>query len=199
MDTYKTIMSKSESLFKDKGSKFIGYAFPVSSEKNIEEVLNELKEAHPKATHHCYAYKLGLETTLFRANDDGEPSNSAGKPILGQLDSFDLSNVFIVVVRYYGGTKLGVGGLQTAYKAAAKMAIENAPIIKKEIPTYHSIQFPFDKQGIVDHLIKNISGKILNKTFSHQCAYELEIPKAQSTRFLERIAMDRSVQLLTEN
>ncbi len=199
MDTYNTLERKSESIFKEKGSKFIGYAFPINSLKNVEEYLKEIKELHPKATHHCYAYKVGLEDSTSRANDDGEPSNSAGKPILGQIDSFDLSNVFIVVVRYYGGTKLGVGGLQTAYKAAAKLALEENNIIIKEIPTYHKIQFPFDKQGIVDHLIKNVCGKIITKAFTSYCIYELEIPKSKAQQFIEKVALDRTIELIKDN
>src|SRR5690606_27415837 len=111
---FKTITKNSEALFKEKASKFLGYAFAINSEKEIEENLSQLKAQHPKATHHCYAYKLGIDEIIVRDNDDGEPSNSAGKPILGQIESFELTNIFIVVVRYYGGTKLGVGGLISA-------------------------------------------------------------------------------------
>lgn len=199
MDKFKTIINNTEALFKEKGSKFIGYAFPVSGEADIAKNLSSLKELHPKATHHCYAYKYGLEEPTSRANDDGEPSSSAGKPILGQIESFELTNIFIVVVRYYGGTKLGVGGLQTAYKAAAKMAIEENEIVEKEIPYFYNITFPFDVQGIVDHLIKNMNGTILEKQFTAQVNYQLSIPKANAPEFLERINIERSIVLSTES
>jgi uncharacterized YigZ family protein len=199
MNTYKTVDKKSQSLFKEKGSKFLGFVFPVQSEKDIENYLNDLKESHPKATHHCYAYKLGLEKITYRANDDGEPSNSAGKPILGQIESFDLSNVFIVVVRYYGGTKLGVGGLQTAYKAAAKIALEENIIVEKEIPVFYQLSFPFDKQGIVDHLIKITTGAIIDKTFQNQCEYEVSIPKSNAKQFEEKLFSERSISAIKEN
>lgn len=199
MDRYKTILTNSEALFKEKGSKFIGYAFPLKKEADIELHLNNIRELHPKATHHCYAYKLGLEAVQTRANDDGEPSNSAGKPILGQIESNELSNALVIVVRYYGGTKLGVGGLQTAYKAGAKLAIEANEIVEKEVPTFHKIQFPFDQQGIVDHLIKNLHGEIIEKQFSSYCTYEIIIPKAQASQFLERIKIERTIDLIVEN
>lgn len=199
MDTYKTITGESESLYKEKGSKFIGYAFPTETKEAVTSSLEKVKELHPKASHHCYAYKIGLEQTVSRANDDGEPSSSAGKPILGQLERFEVLNVLVVVVRYFGGTKLGVGGLQTAYKGAAALALEENTIIEKEIPVFFSIKFPYDKQGIVDHLLKNIDGEILEKSFTTNCTYRCKIPKGNIKQFLSKIESDRTLELLKES
>lgn len=127
-DTYQTLASPAMGEYKDRGSKFIAYAYAVHTEAEIKQHLEQLKKEHFKATHHCYAYRLGLDGLQYRANDDGEPSGTAGKPILNQIDSFNLKNVFIVVVRYYGGTKLGVSGLREAYKMATRAALEQADI-----------------------------------------------------------------------
>ncbi len=193
MNSYKTIIKNSEAPFKEKGSKFIGYAFAVSTEKQIDNYLLELKMQHPKATHHCTAFKLGTNEPLARTNDDGEPSNSAGKPILGQIESFELTNILIVVVRYYGGTKLGVGGLISAYKTAAKLAIEENEIVEKEITIMYKIDFPFDQQGIVEHLLKSVGGEILDKKFDTACHYKCSIPKVNSEEFMERVAAERTI------
>lgn len=155
-DTYQTLASPSTGLYKEKGSKFIGYAFEVSSEKEIKAYLEEVKKEHFKARHHCYAYRLGLDGKLFRANDDGEPSSTAGRPILGQIDSFGLSNVLIVVVRYFGGTKLGTSGLKRSYKAAAQDALTNAEIIERIVKQQFSIHF--------DYLVTNDIMKYLKAT-----------------------------------
>ncbi|MDP2112754.1 MAG: YigZ family protein, partial [Bacteroidota bacterium] len=128
-DTYKTIEKPSEGLFKDKGSKFISFAFPVNSEDEIKDIVQSIKKEHHSARHHCYAWRLGADHLHFRANDDGEPSSTAGKPILGQIQSFDLTNILIVVVRYFGGTLLGVSGLINAYRSAALDAINQAEIV----------------------------------------------------------------------
>ncbi|HOI47993.1 MAG TPA: YigZ family protein, partial [Prolixibacteraceae bacterium] len=125
-DTYKTVSAPSEGLFKDKGSRFISYLYPVTTEEEIKEIIQQVKKAHHSARHHCYAWRLGRENIRFRANDDGEPSSTAGKPILGQLTSFELTNVLLVVVRYFGGTLLGTSGLINAYREAASEAIRNA-------------------------------------------------------------------------
>lgn len=195
MNIYKTIQEESESLYKDKGSKFLGYAFPVASEEQINQALDKIRSLHPKATHHCYAYVIGLEETVRKANDDGEPSNSAGKPILGQIDSHNLHNALLIIVRYYGGTKLGVGGLQTAYKAAAQLAIEANIIIEKEIPVYYELNFPYVKQGIIDHLLKTTNGSILDKEFMNNCYYKCQVPKAASQQFLDKIKLDRTISI----
>ncbi len=135
-DQYRTIAAEATSEIRERASKFLGYAFPLTHAQEWQAYLEQVKQLHPKATHHCYAYRYGPGTDLFRANDDGEPSGSAGKPILGQIDSFGLANILIVVVRYYGGTKLGVPGLIHAYREAAKLALDAAEIIE----AYYTIQ-----------------------------------------------------------
>ena len=154
-DTYKTVANPSEEvLFKEKSSKFFGYAFPVSSQEEIKTHLEHLKKQHFGAVHFCYAYQIGTEKIEFRANDDGEPSNSAGMPIYGQIQSFELTNILIVIVRYFGGTKLGVGGLIKAYKTTAQMALEAASIIEKTIDVSFKITFDFKNINKVMRIIK---------------------------------------------
>ena len=143
-DTYKTIEQASpEILFKEKNSKFYGYAFPITTEEEVKEHIERLKKEHFSARHWCYAYQIGTEKIHYRANDDGEPNNSAGMPIYGQLQSFEVTNVLVVVVRYFGGVKLGVGGLISAYKTAAQMALENTQIIEKTIDKHFSLSFSY--------------------------------------------------------
>ena len=142
-DTYQTIAAPSVGEYKEKGSKFIAYTFAVHSEAEVKAQLEGLKKEHSKARHHCYAYRLGLDGKLFRANDDGEPSGTAGRPILGQIDSFGLSNVLAVVVRYFGGTKLGTAGLKRAYKESTKAAFQQAVIVEKIVEDQFSITFDY--------------------------------------------------------
>jgi len=150
-DTYKTISKSTEGLFKDKGSKFISYAYPVESEDEIRNIVLTIKKEHHSARHHCYAWRLGHEKLLFRANDDGEPSSTAGKPILGQIQSYDLTNILIVVVRYFGGTLLGVSGLINAYRNAAQDAIIQAEIIEKLVEKQLLIEFDY---GVMNEVMK---------------------------------------------
>ncbi|HPS14142.1 MAG TPA: YigZ family protein, partial [Prolixibacteraceae bacterium] len=154
-DTYKTIEAPSEGLFKDKGSKFISYAFPVASEDQVKEIVLQIRKEHFNARHHCYAYRLGYTGEKYRANDDGEPSGTAGRPIHGQLLSNDLTNVLIVVVRYFGGTLLGVSGLINAYKTAATEAIKNARIVTKIIELEYELVFDYMVQNSVMRIIKD--------------------------------------------
>nr|MBX2827880.1 YigZ family protein [Flavobacteriaceae bacterium] len=157
-DTYKTITKPSpEALFKDRGSKFFGYAFPVRNEEEIKDHLEQLKKEHHTARHWCYAWQLGNDYSSYRANDDGEPSNSAGMPIYGQLQAFDLTNTLVVVVRYFGGTKLGVGGLIQAYRAGAQMALEASEIIEKTIDEEFLIRFDYPEMNVVMRIIKEQS------------------------------------------
>jgi uncharacterized YigZ family protein len=142
-DTFKTISKPSEGLFKDKGSKFMSFAFPVVSEEEIRTIVQQLRKEHHSARHHCYAWRLGYEKLVFRANDDGEPSSTAGKPILGQIQSFDLTNILIVVVRYFGGTLLGVSGLINAYRNAASDAILQADVVEKLVEKQLLIEFDY--------------------------------------------------------
>ncbi|TRW99794.1 IMPACT family protein [Flavobacterium gawalongense] len=154
-DTYNTIeFPSSEILFKEKNSKFFGYAYPIQSEDEVKPIIDSLKKQHPNAGHFCYAYQLGTDTITYRANDDGEPSNSAGMPIYGQIQSFSITNVLIVVVRIFGGVKLGVGGLISAYKTTAQMVLETCEIVEKTINIHYSITFDYKNMNKVMRVIK---------------------------------------------
>ena len=179
-DTYKTIEKPFEgAVFKDRGSKFIGYAFPVLNEDEIKNNIDELKAKHHKARHWCYAWQLGAENIRFRANDDGEPSNSAGQPIYGQLLSFDVTNILIVVVRYFGGTKLGVGGLINAYRTAAKLVLEDAKIVQKTIDVNFQLTFEYEHMDKVMRIIKEKKLSILNQKMELNCVFEVAVRKKE--------------------
>jgi uncharacterized YigZ family protein len=154
-DTYNTIeFSPSALLFKEKNSKFFGYAFPIQSEDQVKPIIDSLRKQHPTAGHFCYAYQIGTDAITYRANDDGEPSNSAGMPIYGQIQSFSLTNVLIVVVRIFGGVKLGVGGLISAYKTTAQMILETCEIVEKTIDLHFTISFDYINMNKVMRVIK---------------------------------------------
>ena len=178
-DTYKTITKKSKGYFKDKGSKFFALAFPVQNENEIKEILTRLKKEHHSARHHCYAWRLGAENITFRANDDGEPSSSAGKPILGQLISFNVTNVLIVVVRYFGGTLLGVSGLINAYRTAATEALRNAILEEKLIERTFSLEFTYNELNPVMQIIKNENLKIIKTQFEAECKLWFSVRKSE--------------------
>lgn len=168
-DTYKTIAAPSEGLFKDKGSKFISYAFPVCSEEEIREIIQALRKEHHAARHHCYAWRLGHEKLHFRANDDGEPSNSAGKPILGQIQSSDLTNILIVVVRYFGGILLGVGGLINAYRNAAQDALVQAEIVERIVEKRLLVEFGYGVMNDVMKIFKDEKLPQIDPRFDLNC------------------------------
>ena len=173
-DTYKTIEKPSdEVLFKEKNSKFFGYAFPVQSENEVKEILDQLKKQHYTARHWCYAYQIGTKTKIYRANDDGEPNNSAGMPIYGQIQSFDVTNVLVIVVRYFGGVKLGVGGLVTAYRTAAQMALETVEIVEKTINTHYLIRFDYKNMNKVMRVIKEKNLNVVNQVLELDCLIEI--------------------------
>lgn len=174
-DHYFTLKGRSESLWKVKGSKHFAYAFPVRNEAQIKDCLDELRKEHHSARHHSYAWRLGADKLRFRANDDGEPANSAGKPILGQIQAFDLTDVLIVVVRYFGGTKLGVGGLMDAYKTAAKMAIEANEVVEKLVCTPISISFPYEVMGEVMRLMNEHKLEMIHHRFEASCELTTEV------------------------
>lgn len=177
-DTYKSIdTSSEETLFKDKNSKFFGYAFPISSEKQVKNAIDSLRKKHHTARHFCYAWQLGIETTKirFRANDDGEPSNSAGMPIYGQIQAFDVTNILIVCVRYFGGTKLGVGGLINAYRTSAKMTLEVATIKEKTINIEYQLNFGYDMINKVQRIIKERNLNITNQQLEIECQYIISV------------------------
>ena len=184
-DTYRTISSPStEILFKDRNSKFFGYAYPISRENDIKEHIEQLKKQHYQARHWCYAWVLGKEYERFRANDDGEPSNSAGAPIHGQLQSFDLTNVLVVVVRYFGGTKLGVSGLINAYRTAAKMALDISFIEEHTIDVNFTIVFEYPLMNVVMRIIKDENLKIVEQKMELNCMYTLAIRKKEADRVI---------------
>jgi len=195
-DTYLTIEKKSETLYKDKGSKFLTFAFPVQNNQQIKEALIQLKKEHPSANHHCYAYRLGADKLTFRANDDGEPSNTAGKPILGQIQSNDLTNILIVVVRYFGGTLLGVGGLIHAYKNSAADVIKESHIIEKFIEFHYTIQFPFEQLNDVMKLLKQLDCKISAQQFDTDCEISFSIRKAKSGQCEEKLKKLNDLKLV---
>lgn len=154
-DTYNTIaFSSEETLFKEKNSKFFGYAFPIESEDEVKPITDRLRKQHPNACHYCYAYQLGVDSITYRANDDGEPSNTAGMPIYGQIQSFGVTNVLLVVVRIFGGVKLGVGGLISAYRASAQLTLETCAIIEKTIDIHYTISFDYKNMNKVMRVIK---------------------------------------------
>ena len=185
-DTYKTILKVSEEvLFKEKGSKFFGYAFSVTSEEEIKERLEDLKKQHHTARHFCYAWQLGKSYEQYRANDDGEPSNSAGMPIYGQLQSFDVTNTLVVVVRYFGGTKLGVGGLIQAYKTAAQMALETCKIAEKTIDETFLLKFEYPEMNTVMRIIKDEDLNLVNQKMELNCELEIAVRKKDADRVFE--------------
>jgi len=186
-DLYKTIDKISEGIYKEKGSKFISYAYPVSTEEEIKTIITDIKKQYYDARHHCYAYMLGHERNTFRAVDDGEPSSTAGKPILGQILSNEITNVLIVVVRYFGGTKLGVGGLINAYKSAAADALDNNEIIEKTLDAYFKIEYDYLKMNDVMKLIKDEQLDILSQDFGNLCKMEIRVRESEYKRIKTRI------------
>ncbi|WP_396166183.1 IMPACT family protein [Flavobacterium sp.] len=177
-DTYKTIASPSEeTLFKEKNSKFFGYAFPVTTEDEVKNHLDILRKQHYGAVHYCYAFQIGTEKIQFRANDDGEPSNTAGAPIYGQIQSFGITNILVVVVRYFGGIKLGVGGLISAYKTSAQMAIEASEIVEKTINIHFIITFDYKNMNKVMRVIKEKNLQIISQKMELGCEIEISIRK----------------------
>lgn len=177
-DTYKTIAFPSEEiLFKEKNSKFFGYAFPVTTEDEIKNHLEILRKQHYGAVHFCYAFQIGTEKIQFRANDDGEPSNTAGAPIYGQIQSFGVTNILVVVVRFFGGIKLGVGGLISAYRTAAQMALEASEIVEKTINIHYIVSFDYKNMNKVMRVIKEKNLEIVSQTMNESCEIEIATRK----------------------
>lgn len=177
-DTYKTIAFPSaEILFKEKNSKFFGYAFPIQSELAIKPIIDSLRKRHPHAVHYCYAYQIGTDTILYRTNDDGEPSNTAGMPIYGQIQSYGVTNVLVVIVRFFGGVKLGVGGLISAYKTAAQLTLETSEIIEKTIDIHFIISFDYKNINKVMRVIKEKSVEIVSQKMEMSCEIEILVRK----------------------
>ncbi len=192
---FKTIAASSTGDFKDRGSKFLAYSYPVVSAADVKEKIHALKKEHPKAVHHCYAYRIGTDGTQYRAVDDGEPSGSAGKPILGQIDSLGLTNVLVVVVRYFGGTLLGVPGLINAYKTASALAMENVPTVEKWIEIVADISFDYPVMGEVLYLLKQAEATIYKQDLQLFCIVTSGIPKVNYEGIVKKLSEIRGVSV----
>lgn len=195
VETFQTLASNSQSEFKDRGSKFLGYAFPISKVEDVKKHINALKELHPKAGHFCFAYRLGIDKNLYRASDDGEPSGSAGKPILGQIDSAEITNVLIVVLRYFGGTLLGVPGLINAYKTASQLAISDNTIITKDVTKAVKLEFDYTMMNEVMRIIKGCNCAIASQELTLFCTVKLDIPVKTYDTFIKKIQELRVVSV----
>lgn len=187
-DSYLTVENRVETLYKEKGSKFFSFVFPVKDLTEVKSILDELKKKYYDATHHCYAYILGFEKEVFRMNDDGEPSSTAGKPIYGQLQSKNLTNVLLVVVRYFGGTKLGVSGLIKAYKTAAAECLSAAMIVEKKVRLSYKVMFPYEKMNAVMSLLKEIKAEQTKHIFETECSMEVLVESSQQNKFEDAIS-----------
>ena len=194
--TYRTININSESLLKEKQSKFFGFAFPVSEIQAIKIHIDKLKKIHHTARHFCYAYQIGITKTIYRLNDDGEPRNTAGLPIYGQIQSFDLTNILIVVVRYFGGTKLGVGGLVSAYKECAKLTIVANKIITKEIIIPIKIKFEYPLMNSVMRIIKEYHLEIENQEMHTSCIFEILTTKKNNVTVSNQFKQNPGIEIL---
>ncbi len=186
-DTYHTIEATYEGIFRDKGSKFIAYVYPFEDEIKLKDVIAQLKVLHPKARHHCYAYRLTPDRSIFRVNDDGEPSGTAGRPILNVLLSLDLTNVLVVVVRYFGGTLLGVPGLINAYKSATQIALESAKVIEKTTDDIYELRFQYLQMNDIMRIIKEENATIREQQFDNDCVMQIAIRKMNVNTVVGRL------------
>ncbi|MBK7376374.1 MAG: IMPACT family protein [Ferruginibacter sp.] len=186
-DFYFTIEKPSSAEFKDRGSKFIAYAFPIESADDFKTQLQRLKKEHPKAVHHCFAYRIGTDGNSFRSGDDGEPSGTAGKPILGQIDSKGITNAAVIVVRYWGGTLLGVPGLINAYKTATALALQVTPVIQKQVEVVHTIEFDYTRMNEVMMIIKQYNCTVISKEMQLFCVMKAGIPKNRLEEVLYKL------------
>ncbi|MBQ21510.1 MAG: YigZ family protein [Flavobacteriales bacterium] len=194
-ESYLTLNNSSTGEYKEKGSKFLAYAFPVLSENSFKEQLSIIKTEHPNGRHFCYAFRFGINGEQYRYNDDGEPKNSAGSPIYGQLLSKELTNIAIVVVRYFGGTKLGVSGLVNAYKTAAKEALENGEIITKKLTETYKIEFNYDKMSSIMAFINQHQLTVTKQHFELTCFVEIELEKANAADIIERLSEIQDINI----
>lgn len=186
-DTYRTVAEPVEGFFKDKGSKFISFVFPISSENEAKSHLLELREIHPKANHHVYAYRLGMDRMQYRLNDDGEPSGSSGRPILNTLYSREITNVLVVVVRYFGGTLLGIPGLINAYRSATEDALENAEIVVKHLFNLYKLSFSYVQMNDVMRIVKELELPVSEQLFEMECSLVVEVRTTLLERFMTRV------------
>jgi uncharacterized YigZ family protein len=196
-DIFRTVVKPAQGkLFKDKNSKFYGYIFPVINEEQIKSHLEAIKKEHYSARHWCYAYQIGTECRNYRANDDGEPNNSAGMPIYGQIQSFEVTNVLIIVVRYFGGVKLGVGGLINAYRTGAQLALEAAEIVEKTINKTYQLNFEYKNMSKVMRILKENHVKIINQTLELNCLLEISVRKSNSNQIFDLFKMFFGVDII---
>lgn len=198
-DSYLTIAEPAEAIYKERSSKFLTYAYPVESEEEIKELLDALRKEYYDATHHCYAYRLGPQGETFRANDDGEPSGTAGKPILGQLLSADLTNCLVVVVRYFGGTKLGVSGLIQAYKESTADVIAVSKIIEKTVDRIIKVDFSYISMNGVMRIIKDMNPRIDEQIFDNLCSMKLRIRESEADMLIAKLEKVEGVTVEVEN
>jgi uncharacterized YigZ family protein len=187
-DTYRTIEKPVEGIFRDRGSKFLAFAYPISNESELKNILLPLKNVHPKANHHCWAMRLGIDRSVFRINDDGEPSGTAGRPILNTLLSRDLTNLVVIVVRYFGGTLLGVPGLINAYKMATEEALKLAVVIEKTVNDIYTISFEYLQMNDVMKVIKDDNLTIISQAFDNDCSITVSIRKTQVNQALGKLS-----------
>ena len=187
IDYYKTITAISEGYYKEKGSKFTGFAIPVFSEEEFKTHLARIKKEHPDSGHYCYGFRIGADHKLYRYSDDGEPSSTAGKPIFGQIQSYELTNIMIVVTRYFGGTKLGVGGLITAYRAAAKEALENAQIITRTVDNFYQIEFDYEIMSDVMNFIKKNSLEVTSQILEEHGTIQFRIRQSEAENLIQQL------------
>ncbi|MDF1572598.1 MAG: YigZ family protein [Bacteroidales bacterium] len=189
ISSYRTIATTSDGLFKDRGSKFLSFAFPVKSDEEVKEILQQLRKEYHDARHHCYAWKLGVDPAAFRANDDGEPSSSAGKPILNQIEKRGLTDTLVVVVRYFGGTLLGVGGLINAYRTAAEAALKNNRVVRKKIQCSYHLEFGYPDMNTVMGLVKEMELDMVYQAFGLNCSMTVRVDIERETLLLSRLQL----------
>jgi uncharacterized YigZ family protein len=187
-DIYKTIASTSQGIYKEKGSRFVSFAVPISSQEEIKPIIDKIRKEHHEARHHCYAYIIGYERIIWRVNDDGEPSGTAGRPILGQINSFGLTNIIIVVSRYFGGTLLGVSGLINAYRSAAESALRNAELTEKTVNEYYKITYPYISMNDVMKILKEENIGQSEQSFDIECNILLNFRVSAKEKVLNRLS-----------
>ena len=197
-DSYLTLAEPAEALYKEKGSKFLAYAYPVSSEEQIRECLDALRKRYYDATHHCYAWRLGADGQNYRVNDDGEPSSTAGRPILGQLLSYGVTDVLVVVVRYFGGTKLGVSGLIAAYKESAAAVLSAAQIVERTVDVRFEVEFGYLVMNDVMRVVKEMRPEVLEQRFDNLCTMRLSIRAGRADALRERLQKIEGIQIETK-
>lgn len=195
-ESYTTIDKSAQAEYKDRGSKFIAYACPIRSVEEFKERLGEIKKEHPKATHHCFAYRIGLDGNSYRVSDDGEPSGTAGRPILGQIDSKGLVNVLVVVVRYFGGTLLGVPGLIQAYRSAAALSLQMSPLVQRQVEKEFLIRFDYTQMNEVMILIKQFGCRVIQQEMQLFCDMVIAVPVGRLTELRYRLGELRDVELV---